>query len=131
AHPPRRAGGFGPCRPVAWTRLGSGPPAMLAWRFTSGQPVISYVIGWLVAAVVLGWRLTRSWQDARVYGRQPARSQSAAGPHGETVGRSAPPAIIGRGGRSPAGPGRVVRGTGGAPTQQVAVGGAAHPGPAR
>ena len=122
AHSPPLARGLVPCRTVAWTLLWAVPPAMLAWRFASTQPVFSYVIGWLLAAVVLGWRLTRSWQDARVYGRQPVRSPSATGPHGETAGRSAPPAITGRGGRSPAGPVRVVRDTDGARMQQVAVG---------
>ncbi|MFI5082442.1 MAG: hypothetical protein ACHQCE_15310, partial [Streptosporangiales bacterium] len=73
AHSPPLARNLVPCRTVAWTLLWSVPPAMLAWRFASSQPVFSYVIGWLIAAVVLGWRLTRSWQDARVYGRQSAR----------------------------------------------------------
>src|SRR5439155_15829276 len=93
AHAPPLARNLVPCRTVAWTLLWSVPPAMLAWRFTSSQPVFSYVIGWLIAAVVLGWRLTRSWQEARVYGRQPARSRSVAGPHGETAGHTTPPAM--------------------------------------
>src|SRR5215470_7243248 len=121
AHSPPLARGLVPCRTVAWTLLWSVPPAMLAWHFASGQPVFSYVIGWLLAAVVLGWRLTRSWQDARVYGRQPVRSPSATGPHGETAGRR----------HSPAGPVRVVRDTDGAPRQQVAVGVPDHPVPGR
>src|SRR5215475_5461488 len=131
AHSPPLARGFVPCRTVAWTLLWSVPPAMLAWRFTSGQPVISYVIGWLVAAVVLGWRLTRSWQDARVYGRPPARSHSAAGPDGEAAGHAAPPAITGRAGHPPAGAVRVMRDTDGARSQQVAVGVPERPGPGR
>src|SRR5215470_7304912 len=101
AHSPPLARGLVPCRTVAWTLLWAVPPTMLAWRFTSDQPVFSYVIGWLLAAVVLGWRLTRSWQDARVYGRQPARSQSAAGPHGGTAGHTATPAGTGRAGHAP------------------------------
>ena len=119
AHAPPLARGFVPCRTVAWTLLWAMPAAMLAWRFASSQPVFSYVIGWLLAAVVLGWRLTRSWQDARVYGRQQARSPSAAGPHGET-GR--PPTRAGRAGHPPAGPVRVVRDADGARAPQVAVG---------
>jgi SpoVK/Ycf46/Vps4 family AAA+-type ATPase len=119
AHSPPLARNLVPCRTVAWTLLWAVPPAMLAWRFASSQPVFSYVIGWLLAAVVLGWRLTRSWQDARVYGRQSARSQSVAG---ETAGRTDPPAITGRAGHSPAGLVRAVRDTDGTRMKQVAVG---------
>ena len=39
--------------PVAWTLVWAVPAAMLAWRFAHGQPVLSWVIGWLLAAVVL------------------------------------------------------------------------------
>src|SRR5262252_9017093 len=122
AHSPPLARGLVPCRTVAWTLLWSVPPAMLAWHFASGQPVFSYVIGWLLAAVVLGWRLTRSWQDARVYGRQPARSQSATGPRGETAGHAAPPVITGRVGHPPAGAVRAARDADGVRAQQVAAG---------
>jgi SpoVK/Ycf46/Vps4 family AAA+-type ATPase len=128
AHSPPLARGLVPCRTVAWALLWSVPPAMLAWRFAASQPVFSYVIGWLIAAVVLGWRLTRSWQEARVYGRQPARSPSVAGPRGDTAGRTAPPAVSGRPGHAQ-GPVRVVRDTDGARMQQVAVGVPDHPVP--
>jgi SpoVK/Ycf46/Vps4 family AAA+-type ATPase len=119
AHSPPLARNLVPCRTVAWTLLWSVPAAMLAWRFTSSQPVFSYVIGWLLAAVVLGWRLTRSWQEARVYGRQPARSPSVAGPNG---GHTATPASTSRAGHAPAGLVRAVRDADGTRMQQVAVG---------
>src|SRR5215470_4029929 len=122
AHSPPLGRGLVPCRTVAWTLLWSVPPAMLAWHFASGQPVFSYVIGWLLAAVVLGWRLTRSWQDARVYGRQPVRGQSATGPRGETAGHAAPPVITGRVGHPPAGAVRAARDADGVRAQQVAAG---------
>src|SRR5690348_2792027 len=121
AHSPPLSRYLVPCRTVAWTLLWSVPPALLAWRFASSQPVFSYVIGWLIAAVVLGWRLTRSWQEGRVYGRQPARSQSVAGPHGETTGHTTP-TVTGRPGRPPAGLVRAVRDADGSRMQQVAVG---------
>jgi SpoVK/Ycf46/Vps4 family AAA+-type ATPase len=127
AHSPPLARGLVPCRTVAWTLLWSVPPAMLAWRFASGQPVFSYVIGWLLAAAVLGWRLTRSWQDARVYGRQPVRGQSATGPRGETAGHAAPPVITGRVGHPPAGAVRAARDADGVRAQQVAAGGPDRP----
>ena len=49
---------------------------MLAWRFASGEPVISYAVGWLVALMVLGWRFARTLQDGRGYSREQARSPS-------------------------------------------------------
>src|SRR5438552_12909025 len=119
AHSPPLARNLVPCRTVAWTLLWSVPPAMLAWRFASSQPVFSYVIGWLIAAVVLGWRLTRSWQEARVYGRQPARGQSIAGPPGDTAGHTATPAGTGRAGHPPAGLVRAARDADAPRRQQV------------
>src|SRR4029077_19974728 len=131
AHSPPLSRNLVPCRTVAWTLLWSVPPALLAWRFASSQPVFSYVIGWLIAAVVLGWRLTRSWQEGRIYGRQPARSASVAGPHGETTGHTTPPTVTGRPGRPPAGLVRAVRDADGSRMQQVAVGVPDRPVPER
>src|SRR5262249_4263629 len=121
---PPLARGLVPFRTGAWTLLGAVPPALIAWRFATSEPVISYVIGWLVAVVVLGWRLTRSWQDARGYGGQAARSQSAAGPHGETAGHAAPPPLPRPGGAPPAPAGQGLRGHGGPPAAPDAPGGA-------
>jgi SpoVK/Ycf46/Vps4 family AAA+-type ATPase len=126
AHSPPLARGLVPCRTVAWTLLWSVPPAMLAWRFASGLPVFSYVIGWLLAAVVLGWRLTRSWQEARGYGRQPVRSQST-GPRGESAGHAAPPVITGRVGHLPAGAVRAARDSDGVRAQPAAAGAPERP----
>jgi SpoVK/Ycf46/Vps4 family AAA+-type ATPase len=121
AHAPVLARRRVPCRTVAWTLLWAVPAAMLAWRFASGQPVISYVTGWLLALVVLGWRLARTWQDARVYSRQQARSPSVSAPYGDTAGRGAGASAAGRAGHPP-GTVRVVREAEGARAQQAGTG---------
>ena len=119
AHAPVLARSRVPCRTVVWTLLWAVPAAMLAWRFASGQPVISYVTGWLLALVVLGWRLARTWQDARAYSRQQARSLSA--PYGDPAGRGGVASGTGRAGHPP-GTVRVVREAEGARAQQGGTG---------
>src|SRR5215470_4773934 len=130
AHAPVLARSFVPCRTVAWTLLWAVPGALLAWRFAPGQHPLSWVIGWLLAAVVLGWRLARSVQDSRVYGRQQARSPSVTGPHGDTAGRTSPPAsAAGRAGQPAVV--RAVLDADGGRVQQVATGVPDRAGPAR
>src|SRR5215472_10587821 len=134
AHSPPLARNLVPCRTVAWTLLWAVPVAMLAWRFTSGQPVLSYVLGWLLAAVVLGWRFARGMQDGRVYTQQQARSPSVTALYGRPPARTtpgAPPASAGRSGH-PAGTARPVRDADGAQVQQVVAAGVPdRPAPAR
>ncbi|MBO0775830.1 MAG: hypothetical protein J2P34_05905, partial [Actinobacteria bacterium] len=64
AHARPLARAFVPCRTVAWTLLWSVPLGMLTWHYLPHQPAISYVTAWVVACVVLGWRLMKGWQDA-------------------------------------------------------------------
>jgi SpoVK/Ycf46/Vps4 family AAA+-type ATPase len=109
AHAPALSRRFVPCRTVAWTLVWAVPAAMLAWHFAAAEPVVSYVIGWLLAVMVLGWRFARTWQDGRGYDRQQARSPSVTrpgGPHGDVAGRSSPSAGAGRPAQ-PAHPGAV------------------------
>ena len=134
AHSPPLARNLVPCRTVAWTLLWAVPVAMLAWRFTSGQPVLSYVLGWLLAAVVLGWRFARGMQDGRVYTQQQARSPSVTAPYGRPSGRTTPGAPSASAGRSghPAGTARPVRDADGAQMQPVVAAGVPdRPAPAR
>ena len=121
AHAPVLARSFVPCRTVAWTLLWSVPFAMLAWRLGHSVPVISYLIGWLLAIVVLGWRLARTFSGGRGYSPQQARSPSATGPRSEPPARTTPPAGAGQAGH-PAGAVRAVQGPDGARVQQVATG---------
>src|SRR5260221_201145 len=73
---------FVPCRTVAWTLLWAVPVGIVTWRLAKSQPVIGPVAAWVIAGVVLGWRLAKSWQEEREFGRQQARGGALAAPYG-------------------------------------------------
>jgi SpoVK/Ycf46/Vps4 family AAA+-type ATPase len=60
-----------PCRTVAWVLLLALLPGIELFRLLhSGTPaVIGPGLAWLVAFVVLGWRLAKAWQDSKQAGR--------------------------------------------------------------
>ncbi len=70
-----------PCRTVAWTMAWALPPALLAWWAAARQPVISYVIAWVLALAVVGWRLGKAQQEARALSRQQSRTGALAAPY--------------------------------------------------
>jgi SpoVK/Ycf46/Vps4 family AAA+-type ATPase len=75
-----------PCRTVAWALLWSMPAGGLALRLWPGQPYIGVAIALLLACLVLGWRLAKSWQEVRGYGRGgQVRATALAAPHAETA----------------------------------------------
>jgi SpoVK/Ycf46/Vps4 family AAA+-type ATPase len=72
---------FVPCRTVAWALLWSVPVGVIALRVWPHQPFIGTIAAWLLAAAVLGWRVAKGIQDARMYGRpSPAESGRPGGP---------------------------------------------------
>jgi SpoVK/Ycf46/Vps4 family AAA+-type ATPase len=73
---------FVPCRTVAWTLVWSLPAGIVTFRFWHSQPYVGPALAWLIALIVLGWRLAKSWQDERAYGRQQARGPALAAPYG-------------------------------------------------
>src|SRR6266487_6568067 len=76
AHARPLARAFVPCRTVALVLAWSLPPALFTWWLDRSQPVITYLIGWGLAVIVLGWRLGKAWQVARADTRQRARAAS-------------------------------------------------------
>ncbi|HWF80931.1 MAG TPA: AAA family ATPase [Streptosporangiaceae bacterium] len=59
-----------PCRTVAWILLLALLPGIELFRLLrSGSPFIGPGLAWLVAFVVLGWRLAKAWQDSKQAGR--------------------------------------------------------------
>jgi SpoVK/Ycf46/Vps4 family AAA+-type ATPase len=57
---------FAPCRTVAWVLLLALLPGIAAFRIVGkGHSLIGPALAWLLAAVVLGWRLAKAWQDSR------------------------------------------------------------------
>ncbi|MGO9294078.1 MAG: AAA family ATPase [Streptosporangiaceae bacterium] len=99
---------FVPCRTVAWTLGWALPVGILAFRLLGGEQFVGPAFAWLIAFVVLGWRLAKSMQESRAYGRQQARA-GPAGPYGWS-----PP-------RAPAGQPGPARPRGSRPAGPVAV----------
>ena len=69
AHAKPLARSFVPCRTVAWVLAWSVPAGVIAFKAAPGQPFVGTIAAWLLAAAVLGWRVAKSIQDARMYGR--------------------------------------------------------------
>ena len=68
AHARPLARWFVPCRTVAWALLWSVPVGAIALRVWPKQPLIGTVAAWVLAAAVLGWRVAKGVQDARMRG---------------------------------------------------------------
>jgi len=101
AHARRISRQFVPCRTVVLTLLWALPPALLAWRLLPHQPLVSIIVGWALACLVLAWRWGKASQAARGFGRQQARGGALAAPHewSGTAGTARRPGGAGRGGR--------------------------------
>src|SRR5262249_2347392 len=57
---------FAPCRTVTWVLLLALLPGIAAYRLVGkGHSFFGPALAWLLAAVVLGWRLAKAWQDSR------------------------------------------------------------------
>jgi SpoVK/Ycf46/Vps4 family AAA+-type ATPase len=94
AHAKPLARSFVPCRTVAWVLAWSVPAGVIALKAASGQPFLGTIAAWLLAAAVLGWRVAKSIQDARMYGGRGSWEQRAAGPAGSAprpAGQAAAP----------------------------------------
>jgi SpoVK/Ycf46/Vps4 family AAA+-type ATPase len=70
-----------PCRTVTWVLALALPPGVIVfWAFGHGHSYIGPAVAWLIACVILSWRLAKAWQDDRQAGRlQQARGGAAAG----------------------------------------------------
>ena len=104
---------FVPCRTVAWTLAWALPLGVVMARLWPSEQVIGPAVAALIACVVLGWRLAKSWQDTREYGRQQARALAAPyswpppppymPPGGSGPGGSRPGGPVATADRNPAG----------------------------
>jgi SpoVK/Ycf46/Vps4 family AAA+-type ATPase len=102
AHARPLARWFVPCRTVAWALLWSVPVGVIALRVSPGHPAfgpIGTIGAWLLALAVLGWRLAKGVQDARMYGPSDKRAQPPPANRTPPGGRNQPA----RPGRHPAG----------------------------
>ncbi|HEY2518606.1 MAG TPA: AAA family ATPase [Streptosporangiaceae bacterium] len=76
-----------PCRTVAWALIWSVPIGVATLRLWPAQPFIGIAAAWLIACIVLVWRLAKGSQEAHLYGAETARRPgtgplSGAGPGG-------------------------------------------------
>jgi SpoVK/Ycf46/Vps4 family AAA+-type ATPase len=71
-----------PCRTVAWALVWSIPVGVAALRGWPAEPFIGIAAAWLIACIVLVWRLAKGSQEAHLYGAEAARGPSAHGPPG-------------------------------------------------
>src|SRR6201995_5464647 len=69
-----------PCRTVAWALVWSVPIGVAALRLWPDQPFIGIAAAWLIACIVLVWRLAKGSQEAHLYGAETARRPGGAGP---------------------------------------------------
>ena len=87
-----------PCRTTAWTLLWSLPVGVVLTtvRIWHSQPFVGPGTAWVIALVVLGWRLAKALQDGREYARRSGFSGALAAPYalaqaGATGPRTAEP----------------------------------------
>ncbi|MGH3216033.1 MAG: AAA family ATPase [Trebonia sp.] len=127
AHARPLARWFIPCRTVAWVLAWSVPAGVIALKAAPGQPFLGTIAAWLLAAAVLGWRVAKGMQDARMSGgRAPGDPRTPGDPRaqGNQAGQH-PAANAANAG--PAMPGGRPGGHPGAPTPGVRAQAAALP----
>src|SRR5450755_3216217 len=76
-----------PCRTIAWVLLWAAPVVVIAGLLAPGQRAIGPALAWAMACIVLGWRLAKSLQEGREFGRQQARGGALAAPHTPAIAR--------------------------------------------
>jgi len=69
-----------PCRTVAWALVWSIPVGVAALRGWPAQPFIGIAAAWVIACIVLVWRLAKGSQEAHLYGAEAGRSYPGPGP---------------------------------------------------
>ncbi len=125
AHAGALSRGFVPCRTVALSLVWSLPVGVLMFRYWQSQPYAGPAVAWLIAVIVLAWRVARIAQQARVR----SVATALAAPYGWS------PQAYGQGGSAAGTQARGPR-TGAAATVRVAqagdgLRGAAAPAPSR
>ena len=72
-----------PCRTAAWALLWSLPVGIIlaSVRIWRSQPLVGPATAWLIALVVVGWRLAKAMQDSREYSRRSGLGGALAAPY--------------------------------------------------
>jgi len=57
---------YPPCRTLAWTTLLAALPGAIFFRsIGDGTSFVGPIVGWVLAAIVIGWRIAKALQDSR------------------------------------------------------------------
>jgi SpoVK/Ycf46/Vps4 family AAA+-type ATPase len=102
-----------PCRTVAWALLWAVPVLFLAGLIPGLSPLVGVALAGILVVMVLGWRLAKSMQASREFGREQSRSAALAAPHAGTLPRTPP--RQNRPGTRPGGPSGATRPSGPGP----------------
>jgi SpoVK/Ycf46/Vps4 family AAA+-type ATPase len=84
-----------PCRTVAWALLWSIPVGVAALRGWPAQPFIGIAAAWVIACIVLVWRLAKGSQEAHLYGAENGRPGTGPPPGMGQLGPGMPHAGYG------------------------------------
>ncbi|HEU5418007.1 MAG TPA: AAA family ATPase [Streptosporangiaceae bacterium] len=108
AHPGKLGHWFAPCRTVAWTLGWALPLGIITFHLLRKFSYAGPAVAWVVAALVLAWRLARAHQGSQEQIRQQARGGAPGVPYpwspaGPLAGAAARP------GRAPASRGPAAR----------------------
>jgi SpoVK/Ycf46/Vps4 family AAA+-type ATPase len=66
-----------PCRTAAWALAWSLPVGIITFRIWRSQPYLGPAAAWLIALVVIGWRLAKALQDSREHSRRTSAALAA------------------------------------------------------
>ena len=75
-----------PCRTAAWVMIWSLPIGIATFRLWHTQRLFGPAVAWLIALVVLGWRLAKALQESREQSRRAATASALAAPYGMAAG---------------------------------------------
>jgi SpoVK/Ycf46/Vps4 family AAA+-type ATPase len=80
---------FVPCRTAAWAMVWSLPIGIATFRIWQSQRLFGPAAAWLLALVVLGWRLAKALQESRELSRRSAMPGTLAAPFAMAAAGSA------------------------------------------
>src|SRR3984957_6706995 len=91
-----------PCRTAAWAMIWSLPVGIAAFRLLRSHALFGPAAAWLIALVVLGWRLAKALQDSREHDRRAGLTGALAAPY--AMAAAGPASRFGAPGPGTAGP---------------------------
>jgi SpoVK/Ycf46/Vps4 family AAA+-type ATPase len=84
-----------PCRTAAWAMIWSLPIGIATFRLWQSQRLFGPAAAWLIALIVLGWRLAKALQENRGLSRRSALAGTLAAPYAMAVAGGSGPSTAG------------------------------------